>query len=100
MMIATLRWRDEFKVEDAVRETFPADVFGKLGHIYGKDKQGRPVTYVRQRPLRRACPRSRSLRYNFYGANKDLDAVFGDVQRFLRYVPRSSFDLASTMTAL
>lgn len=67
MMIATLRWRDEFKVEDAVRETFPADVFGKLGYIYGKDKQGRPVTY------------------NFYGANKDLDAVFGDVQRFLRW---------------
>ena len=49
MMIATLRWRDEFNVEEAVRETFPADVFGKLGYIYGKDKQGRPVTYVRQR---------------------------------------------------
>ena len=25
-------------------------------------------------------------RYNLYGANKDLKSVFGDVQRFLRFV--------------
>ncbi|KAI0060727.1 CRAL/TRIO domain-containing protein [Artomyces pyxidatus] len=67
MMIATLRWRDEFKVEEAIKEEFPEDVYGKLGHIYGKDKEGRPLTY------------------NLYGANPDLKAVFGDVQRFLRW---------------
>ncbi|KAI0047854.1 CRAL/TRIO domain-containing protein [Auriscalpium vulgare] len=67
MMIATLRWRDEFKVEEAMEEQFPEDVFGKLGHVYGKDKEGRPITY------------------NLYGANPDLKAVFGDVQRFIRW---------------
>jgi hypothetical protein len=67
MFISTLRWRDEFNVEAACKEEFPQDVFGQLGHIYGKDKQGRPVVY------------------NIYGGNKDLKAVFGDVQRFLRW---------------
>ena len=42
MMIATLRWRDEFKVEDAMKETFP-DVFNGFGHVYGHDKEGRPI---------------------------------------------------------
>ncbi|KIJ61945.1 hypothetical protein HYDPIDRAFT_176719 [Hydnomerulius pinastri MD-312] len=67
MLISTLRWRQSFNVEGAMEEKFPDEVFGKLGKVYGKDKQGRPVTY------------------NLYGANKDLDAVFGDVQRFLRW---------------
>ncbi|KAJ7636083.1 CRAL TRIO domain-containing protein [Mycena polygramma] len=67
MFVATLRWRDEFKVDDAVKEEFPQDVFGQLGHIYGRDKEGRPVVY------------------NVYGGNQDLDAVFGDVDRFLRW---------------
>ncbi len=31
-----------------------------------------------------------SLRYNLYGANKDLKAVFGDVDRFIRYISLSS----------
>ncbi|KAH7920377.1 CRAL/TRIO domain-containing protein [Leucogyrophana mollusca] len=67
MLISTLRWRESFGVDAALREDFPQDVFGGLGHVYGKDREGRPVTY------------------NLYGANKDLDAVFGDVQRFLRW---------------
>ncbi|ESK97874.1 cral trio domain protein [Moniliophthora roreri MCA 2997] len=67
MFIATLRWRDEFNVDAACKEQFPDDVFGKLGYIYGKDKEGRPVVY------------------NVYGGNKDIKAVFGDVQRFLRW---------------
>lgn len=46
MMIATLRWRDEFKVDEAINETFDAKIFGNMGHVYGKDKEGRPVTYV------------------------------------------------------
>ena len=68
MLTATLRWRDQFKIDQVMKEEFPADIFGKLGFIFGKDKHGGPVTY------------------NLYGANKDLQAVFGDVQRFLRYV--------------
>ncbi|KAJ8495297.1 hypothetical protein ONZ45_g12922 [Pleurotus djamor] len=67
MMVATLRWRDQFNVDAAMKETFPEEIFGQLGHVYGKDKEGRPVVY------------------NLYGANKDLKAVFGDVQRFLRW---------------
>ncbi|KAJ6581194.1 CRAL-TRIO domain-containing protein [Mycena capillaripes] len=67
MFVATLRWRDEFKVDDAVKEEFPQDVYGQLGHIYGRDKEGRPVVY------------------NIYGGSQDLDAVFGDVDRFLRW---------------
>jgi hypothetical protein len=46
MLTATLRWRDEFGVSDAVKEEFPDDIFGKLGYVYGKDKSGRPVTCV------------------------------------------------------
>lgn len=67
MLISTLRWRKSFKVDEAVKEQFPEDVFGKLGRTYGKDKDGHPIAY------------------NLYGANKDLDAVFGDIQRFLRW---------------
>ncbi|EIM86857.1 CRAL/TRIO domain-containing protein [Stereum hirsutum FP-91666 SS1] len=67
MMIATLRWRDEFKVDEAINETFDAKIFGNMGHVYGKDKEGRPVTY------------------NVYGGEQDLKAVFGDVPRFLRW---------------
>ena len=34
MMISTFKWREEF----------PQDVFGPVGHVFGKDKDGRPVT--------------------------------------------------------
>ena len=47
MMVHTLRWRDEFGVEAAVAEKFPEDVFGNLGHIYGRSKNNQPITYVR-----------------------------------------------------
>jgi len=47
MLISTLRWRKSFDVEAAMKEQFPEDVFGQLGKIYGKDKEGRPVAYVR-----------------------------------------------------
>ncbi|KAI0309624.1 CRAL-TRIO domain-containing protein [Amylostereum chailletii] len=67
MMVATLRWREEFGVEAAVKEEFSKDVFGDLGHIYGKDKEGRPVTY------------------NLYGRMADVKTVFGDKQRFMRW---------------
>lgn len=67
MLVATLRWRLEFKIDELVHETFDPAVFNGLAHITGKDRGGRPVTY------------------NVYGANKDLKAVFGDVQRFVRW---------------
>ncbi|KAG9312830.1 CRAL-TRIO domain-containing protein [Chiua virens] len=67
MLISTLQWRESFNLDAAMKEEFPEEVFGKLGKVHGKDKEGHPVTY------------------NLYGANKDLDAVFGDVQRFLRW---------------
>ncbi|KAL0059394.1 Non-classical phosphatidylinositol transfer protein (PITP) [Marasmius tenuissimus] len=67
MLVATLRWRDEFNVEAACKEEFPKDIFGQLGHIYGKDKEGRPVVY------------------NVYGGGQDIKAIFGDVDRFLRW---------------
>ncbi|KAF9006036.1 CRAL-TRIO domain-containing protein [Cyathus striatus] len=66
MFVNTLRWRKSFNIEAALEEKFPEDIFGQLAHVYGHDKEGRPVVY------------------NLYGANKDLKAVFGDVQRFIR----------------
>jgi len=67
MLIETLRWREEFKVNEVIQEEFPAEIFGKLGRVYGHDKENRPIVY------------------NLYGANQDLNAVFGDVDRFLRW---------------
>ncbi|KAI0642331.1 CRAL-TRIO domain-containing protein [Trametes meyenii] len=67
MLVATLRWRDEIKIDEVLKEEFDADVFGKLGKVFGKDKEGHPVTY------------------NLYGAVKDMKAVFGDVQQFIRW---------------
>ena len=44
MMADTLRWREEFKIEEAIKETYP-DVFNGFGHLYGRDKEGRPMMY-------------------------------------------------------
>jgi hypothetical protein len=44
MMVDTLRWREEFKIEEVMKETFP-DVFNSFGHLYGRDKEGRPIVY-------------------------------------------------------
>ncbi|KAF8202388.1 CRAL-TRIO domain-containing protein [Pholiota molesta] len=65
--IGTLRWRESFNMPAALEENFPQDIFKNLAHIYGLDKGGRPVIY------------------NIYGGNQDLKAVFGDVQRFIRW---------------
>ena len=46
MIISTFKWRDEFKTDELATEEFPEDVFGPVGHVFGKDKEGRPVTYV------------------------------------------------------
>ncbi|KAF9646226.1 CRAL/TRIO domain-containing protein [Thelephora ganbajun] len=67
MMISTLKWREEFKTDEVVTEEFPQDLFGSVGHVFGKDKDGRPVTY------------------NIYGGDKDIAAVFADVPKFIRW---------------
>lgn len=66
MLVSTLRWRESFGVDAAVKEEFPEDVFGRVGHIFGRDKEGRPVVY------------------NIYGGN-NVQAAFSDVPRFLRW---------------
>jgi len=67
MLIGTLRWRQSFQIDNIMKEEFPQEVFGNVGHVYGRDKEGRPVIY------------------NLYGGNQDLKAVFGDVPRFIRW---------------
>jgi len=44
MMISTLKWRDEFKTDELATEEFPRDIFDPVAHVFGKDKDGRPVT--------------------------------------------------------
>jgi hypothetical protein len=43
MLVNTLRWREEFNVKAALAEDFPKEIFENLGHIYGCDKERRPV---------------------------------------------------------
>ncbi|KAI9434546.1 CRAL-TRIO domain-containing protein [Russula earlei] len=66
LMVDTLRWREEFNIESVMAETYP-DVFDGFGHLYGRDKEGRPIMY------------------NIYGRNNDLTTAFSDVQRFIRW---------------
>ena len=85
MMIATLRWRDEFKVEDAMKETYP-DVFNAFGHVYGQDKEGCPVVCAILDPF---CLRLSGLTVSpgtIYTVANDLTAAFSDVQGFIRCV--------------
>jgi len=65
-LVATIKWREEFKASETINEEFPKEVFGTLGHVFGHDKEGRPITW------------------NVYGGI-DQQAVFGDVDRFLRW---------------
>ncbi|KDQ13018.1 hypothetical protein BOTBODRAFT_112040 [Botryobasidium botryosum FD-172 SS1] len=67
MLTSTLKWREEYKAAETADEEFPQDVFGGIGFVAGRDKEGRPITY------------------NVYGGNKDLKAVFGDFDRFMRW---------------
>jgi hypothetical protein len=46
MFTSTLKWRKTFDIEAVMKEEFPQDVFGSLGHIYGTDKEGRPIVSV------------------------------------------------------
>ncbi|KAJ2501359.1 Non-classical phosphatidylinositol transfer protein (PITP) [Coemansia sp. RSA 1972] len=66
MLTNTLQWRAEYGADTILDEQFPEDVFGHVGMLYGRDVDGRPVTY------------------NFYGG-VDNKQVFGDLDRFLRW---------------
>jgi hypothetical protein len=46
MLISTLRWRKSFNIDEAMKEEFLEEVFGKLGKIYGKDNDGHPIAFV------------------------------------------------------
>ena len=84
MLVSTLRWRDYFKVDSVLTETFPEEVFGKVGYIHGRDKEGRPVVYVSFAGYHDGKVLSFPFpRYNFYGGS-NIHEVFSDVQRFLR----------------
>ncbi|KAH8916339.1 CRAL/TRIO domain-containing protein [Atractiella rhizophila] len=65
--IHTLKWRASFKPEETLKEEFPKDVFGRLGFLGGKTKDGVPVTY------------------NIYGEVKDTKETFGNLERFIRW---------------
>jgi len=43
MLVNTLRWREKFDIKAIMQEDFPKDIFGTLGYLYGRDKEGRPV---------------------------------------------------------
>ncbi|KAJ2129742.1 Non-classical phosphatidylinositol transfer protein (PITP) [Coemansia sp. RSA 921] len=66
MLTNTLQWRAEYGADTILDEHFPEEVFGHVGMVYGRDTDGRPVTY------------------NFYGG-VDNKQVFGDLDRFLRW---------------
>ncbi|KAM5544274.1 hypothetical protein V8D89_001934 [Ganoderma adspersum] len=67
MLAATLKWRAEIDIDAIMQEEFDQDLFGRLGKVYGKDKDGRPIAW------------------NLYGEVKDMKAVFGDTQKFIRW---------------
>jgi hypothetical protein len=84
MMIDTLRWREEFNIEAAMNEKFP-DLFTGFGHLYGRDKEGRPIWYALfSLPCSFSSEPDGGRSYNVYGGSNDLQTAFSDVQRFVR----------------
>ncbi|KZT59854.1 CRAL/TRIO domain-containing protein [Calocera cornea HHB12733] len=67
MLIDTLRWRAEFNPAKAAEEPHDENIFGKAGHMFGKDPEGRPV------------------QYNIYGGVVDTTKVFADLDKFMRW---------------
>ncbi|KAJ3087482.1 Non-classical phosphatidylinositol transfer protein (PITP) [Quaeritorhiza haematococci] len=65
MLTGTLKWRAEFDTISLMNETFGKE-FDAFGRIYGKDKNGSPVTY------------------NFYSGAAQDDIV-GQMDKFLRW---------------
>ena len=61
MMISTLKWREEFKVDELVTDDSLQEAFSSVGCVFGNDKEGRPVTCV---PFIHPLYRLRSERYH------------------------------------
>lgn len=45
-LTATIRWRESYKAAETANESFPKEVFGGVGYVFGKDKENRPITYA------------------------------------------------------
>lgn len=43
---ATVKWREEFNIAGLLDEKFDESIYGGVGHVFGRDKEGRPITYV------------------------------------------------------
>lgn len=84
MLVNTLRWREEFDIKAIMQEDFPKDIFGNLGYLHGRDKEGRPVVWVYM-IIRWHWPYL-PFSYNIYGGDQNLKSAFKDVQRFVRCV--------------
>ncbi|KAI8577316.1 hypothetical protein K450DRAFT_252570 [Umbelopsis ramanniana AG] len=67
MLADCLIWRAKFKADHVLQESFDESVLGRVGFVHKTDKEGRVVTY------------------NLYGGDIDLEAVFGDVENFVRW---------------
>ncbi|EJD43834.1 CRAL/TRIO domain-containing protein [Auricularia subglabra TFB-10046 SS5] len=66
-LISTLLWREEADISSIMLEVFPAHLFGSLAAIFGRDKDGHPVTY------------------SLYGNYLDPKAIFADSKLFFRW---------------
>ncbi|KAI9289440.1 CRAL-TRIO domain-containing protein [Umbelopsis sp. AD052] len=67
MLTDCLIWRSKFKADHVLQESFDQSVLGRVGFLHKTDKEGRAVTY------------------NLYGGDINLEAVFGDVENFVRW---------------
>ena len=45
-MISTLKWREEFEVDELATDDSLQKAFSSVGCVFGKDKDGRPVTWA------------------------------------------------------
>ncbi|KAJ1567035.1 Non-classical phosphatidylinositol transfer protein (PITP) [Cladochytrium tenue] len=75
-LLATLKWRKEFRPLEARREIFSGSRFRGLG-------------YVAKIPRKDAAPEGGAeeeiVAFNIYGAVKDMQHTFGDLDGFLRW---------------
>ncbi|KAF2405169.1 phosphatidylinositol transfer protein SFH5, partial [Trichodelitschia bisporula] len=72
-LLATLKWRKEYQPLKALEETFSEELFGGLGF----------VTLVEKVPG--STKDKEVVTYNVYGAVKDIQKTFGNVDTFLRW---------------
>ncbi|EJU03521.1 hypothetical protein DACRYDRAFT_21082 [Dacryopinax primogenitus] len=67
LLVETLRWRAEVRPEEIAKEEFDELSFGKIGNLFGKDNQGRPVLYMRM------------------GRDAELMKVYDDPAKYVRW---------------